>query len=286
MSSNLIRYAPATNREAWPAACHAQITAVSKIYKSRNGAPVNALTEVNLAIERNEFLCLIGPSGCGKSTLLKIFAGLIRPTSGRIIVNHSDPSDVAGSIMGIVFQTPVLFPWKTILRNVMFPAVIQRADLREAGNRAMSYLEMAGLTAFAASYPCELSGGMQQRASICRALMCRSDILLMDEPFGALDALTRDDMAVELKRISAREKKTVIFVTHSIPEAVFLGDRIVVMSARPGRINSIVDVGIEGKEDIAVMGTVRFQSVVADIRSRIEAQKRGGAVVGLPAAIP
>jgi NitT/TauT family transport system ATP-binding protein len=272
-TSSLVRLDPAAHPSAPPTDRHAELIAISKSYASRNSVPVEALVGVNLTVERNEFLCLIGPSGCGKSTLLKIVAGLIRPTSGRILINHTDPRTADSSIMGIVFQTPVLFPWKTILRNVMFPAVVQRSDLREARERALFYLDMVGLAGFAARYPRELSGGMQQRAAICRALMCKSDILLMDEPFGALDALTRDDMAVELKRICDREKKTVLFVTHSIPESVFLGDRVVVMSARPGRIQSIVDVGIEGKHDISIMETRRFQIVAADIRSRIEAQK-------------
>jgi len=248
---------------------HVVLTGISKTYQGRAAARVPALVDIDLTIWRDEFLCLVGPSGCGKSTLLKIIADLYRPTSGQRERKPREPGAAALPPVGIVFQTPVLFPWKDILNNVMFPAVIQKRDKSRARERARELLAMVGLSDFASSYPYQLSGGMQQRAAICRALMCESDILLMDEPFGALDAMTRDELAVELKNICRRERRTVVFVTHSIPEAVFLADRIAVMSARPGRIDSVVTVEIERKNDLSVMESRAFQRLVSDVRSRI-----------------
>jgi NitT/TauT family transport system ATP-binding protein len=250
-------------------AAHVVLQGIGKSYHRRGAAPVPALVDIDLTVRRDEFLCLVGPSGCGKSTLLKIVAELIPPTRGALERRPRLPGIDVVPPVGIVFQTPVLFPWKTVLANVMFPAVIQKHDRAQARDRAHRLLALVGLSDMASAHPHQLSGGMQQRAAICRALMCDSDILLMDEPFGALDAMTRDELAVELKSICRHERRTVIFVTHSIPEAVFLGDRIVVMSARPGRIHSVVEIDIERTSDLAVMESVRFQRLVSDIRSRI-----------------
>lgn len=241
---------------------------LTKTYISQKAKhPITALQEISLEVVQNEFLCLIGPSGCGKSTLLKIIAGVIPHTSGTIDYQASGPG---GSHVGMVFQTPVLFPWKDILHNVMLPAILRKVNPDHARQRATNLLSMVGLAGFENSFPYELSGGMQQRASICRALMCDAPLLLMDEPFGALDALTRDELAVELKSICNKHTKTVVFVTHSIPEAVFLGDRIAVMSARPGRIERILKTNIDRHNDISIMGTPRFQALVSEIRQLIE----------------
>jgi NitT/TauT family transport system ATP-binding protein len=241
---------------------------LSKTYHGQKSKqPIVALQDISLNVVQNEFLCLIGPSGCGKSTLLKIIAGVIPHTSGTI---ERPGADLGGPNVGMVFQTPVLFPWKDILHNVMLPAILRKVDPARAREEAHNLLAMVGLKGFESRFPYELSGGMQQRASICRALMCDAPLLLMDEPFGALDALTRDELAVELKTICGKQTKTVVFVTHSIPEAVFLGDRIAVMSARPGRIERIFEIGIDRKNDLSIMATGNFQALVTEIRKLIE----------------
>jgi NitT/TauT family transport system ATP-binding protein len=243
---------------------------VSKLYKSKNSPDVVALTDVNLDVKRNEFVCLVGPSGCGKSTILRMLAGLSSPSSGTIERRTFGSMRWEEMGIGMVFQAPVLLPWKKILANVLFPAVVQKTLTKQEIERARSLLASVGLSEFESSYPHQLSGGMQQRAAICRALMCTGDVLLMDEPFGALDAITRDDLAIELKEICDREKRTVVFVTHSISEAVFLADRIVVLSPRPGRISEIVTVDFERKNDLSVMTSVKFQKTVADVRAIIQ----------------
>ena len=216
---------------------------VGMTYRTDAG-PVEALRDVSLSVRRGELLALVGPSGCGKSTALRIIAGLRPATTGGASVNGHQ---VRGPItaVGMVFQAPVLLKWRTVRDNVLLPAELSGLDRRRYAARADALLALVGLAEFADRYPRELSGGMQQRASLCRALLLDPPLLLMDEPFGALDAMTRDEMNLELLRVwgeSLAERKTIVFVTHSIPEAVFLADRVVVMSPRPGRVTEIVDV--------------------------------------------
>lgn len=261
-----LREEPAYRLARMSAEPHFTLEHVSKVFRSK-GSEVVALTDINLQLFRNEFICLVGPSGCGKSTLLKMLAGLSAPSGGAVTRHGRIDGDNQG--VGMVFQTPVLLPWKKVLANVVFPSVVQGAAGSKATERAQRLLSLVGLSEFAMSYPHQLSGGMQQRVAICRALMCEGDVLLMDEPFGALDALTRDELAMELKNICSIEKRTVVFVTHSISEAVYLADRIVVMSPRPGRISDIVDVNIERAGDITVSETREFQSLVSHVRRSI-----------------
>ena len=240
---------------------------VRKTYGTRTGE-VKALWDVSFDVRRNEFVTIVGPSGCGKSTLLKLVAGLIPLSGGEIrldgrLVKGPQPG------IGMVFQSPVLLQWKDILGNVLFPATILKLDPAAARERAYELLRMVGLTDFDRKYPGELSGGMQQRAAICRALLFRPSILLMDEPFGALDAMTREELSVELLKICQEEVKTVLFVTHSISEAVLLGSRVVVMTYRPGRVAEVVDIGLEWPRDLAMTTQPEFQEYVALIRSKI-----------------
>jgi NitT/TauT family transport system ATP-binding protein len=206
--------------------------------------PVEALRDIGFTVARGELVALVGPSGCGKSTLLRVVAGLRAPTAGAVAVDGRPVTRPIPAV-GMVFQAPVLLKWRTVRDNVLLPAELSGRSPAAYFERADALLELVGLMGFGARYPRELSGGMQQRAAICRALLLDPPLLLMDEPFGALDAMTRDDMNLELLRVwgeSMAARKTVLFVTHSIPEAVFLADRVVVMSPRPGRVARIVDV--------------------------------------------
>ena len=204
--------------------------------------PVYALSDIDLQIRAGEFVSLIGPSGCGKTTLMRIIADLEQPTTGSITVNGLTPHEARlKRAYGYVFQAPALYAWRNVMRNVTLPHEIMGASRNEAEAKARQYLDLVGLTGFDKKFPWQLSGGMQQRVSIARALSFEPQLLLMDEPFGALDEITRDRMNEELLRIWAKTKKTVIFVTHSIDEAVLLSTRIVVMSARPGRIVDVID---------------------------------------------
>jgi NitT/TauT family transport system ATP-binding protein len=204
--------------------------------------PVYALSDINLQIEAGEFVSFIGPSGCGKTTLMRIIADLEQPTSGTVTVNGLTPHEARlKRSYGYVFQAAALYPWRSILRNVTLPHEIMGASRAEAESKARQYLDLVGLQGFEKKYPWQLSGGMQQRVSIARALSFEPQLMLMDEPFGALDEITRDKMNEELLRIWAKTRKTVIFVTHSIDEAVLLSTKIVVMSARPGRIIDVID---------------------------------------------
>ncbi|MDZ4766099.1 MAG: ABC transporter ATP-binding protein [Chloroflexota bacterium] len=217
---------------------------LNKTYRSKDGASVHALDDINLDIARGEFVSLIGPSGCGKSTLLRIIADLIQPSGGAITVNGK-PAKKARTDRdyGFVFQAPTLYDWRTVLKNVELPLEIMKHHKAEREARARAMLQLVELSEFADKYPWQLSGGMQQRVSIARALAFQPGILLMDEPFGALDEMTRERMNNELLRIwSSLPDMTVIFVTHSISEAVYLSDRVVVMSPRPGRIAEIIDI--------------------------------------------
>lgn len=252
---------------------HISLRKVSKYFGARTNKRVHALCDIDLDIGRHEFISLVGPSGCGKSTILKLLAGLSQATDGSIETLQSFGNLVDADTVGYVFQSPVLLPWKSVLSNVLLPATLRGAKRKEALCDVRRLLEMTGLLDFEASFPYQLSGGMQQRAAICRALMCKGDLLLMDEPFGALDALTRDDLMVDVKRLCKTNPRTVVFVTHNITEAVFLSDRVVVLSPRPGRISEIFDVPRFSTSDLSVIETHEFQQIVAAIRRRIEADR-------------
>jgi NitT/TauT family transport system ATP-binding protein len=221
---------------------------VGMVYRAASG-PVEALRGISLTVAAGEFVALVGPSGCGKSTLMRIIAGLRPASSGRVTVDGRPVTGPLSSV-GMVFQAAVLLKWRSVLDNVLLPAELSGLDPRRYRERALELLALVGLADFAHKRPGELSGGMQQRASMCRALILDPPILLMDEPFGALDAMTRDEMNLELLRIwgeastAAGARKTIVFVTHSIPEAAFLADRIVVLSPRPGRVTSVHTVAI------------------------------------------
>ncbi len=205
--------------------------------------PVTALDRVSLDIAEGEFISLIGPSGCGKTTLLRVIADLEQASSGRVMVNGMSSRDARlARAYGYVFQAPALFPWRTVLANVTLPLEVQGVPRERSRETARMQLERVGLKGFEGKYPWQLSGGMQQRVSIARALGFEPKLLMMDEPFGALDEITRDRLNEQLLRLWERERRTVIFVTHSIPEAVFLSSRIVVMSPRPGRIVEVIDI--------------------------------------------
>lgn len=248
----------------------------TRVFASRDGDDVTALDDVSLEIERNAFVCLVGPSGCGKSTLLRLVGGLTPTTRGHISIDGTGVTEPRADT-GIVFQSPTLLPWATVLDNVLFPLKMMRRLGPSSRDRAMALLSLVGLTGFEGKYPRELSGGMQQRAGICRALVHDPDILLMDEPFGALDALTREELTLELMRIWSEQPKTILFVTHSIPEAVLLGDRVAVMSPRPGRIVEIVEVKLPRPRDFDMEAHHEFQSCTHRIRSIIFGGRRRGA---------
>jgi NitT/TauT family transport system ATP-binding protein len=236
-----------------------------KSYASPRGAVI-ALQDVSLSIADGEFLSLLGPSGCGKSTLLKCISGLERLTTGELLL-HGTPIAGPPDALGMVFQRDALLDWRCILDNVLITAELQGRPRRDHIERARALLDRFGLGDFADRHPWELSGGMRQRASICRALLCEPEILLMDEPFGALDAMTRDDLNVELIRIWQAARRTVIFVTHSIAEAVFLSDRIAVMSRGPGRVVEIVDVDLPRPRALSIRETPDFARHVVHIRA-------------------
>ena len=219
-----------------------RIDNVKKVFDTRNGEMI-ALNGVSLDIKENEFVCVVGPSGCGKSTLLNIIAGLSEPTSGKV---YCDGKEVmgTGTERGVVFQQYALFPWMTVKKNVMFGLNIKGIKGREAEEIAMKYIKMVQLEDFANHYPKELSGGMKQRVAIARAYAVNPSVLLMDEPFGALDAQTRTQLQTELLETWEKEQKTCFFITHDVDEAIILSQRVVIMSARPGRIKEIVDVNI------------------------------------------
>jgi NitT/TauT family transport system ATP-binding protein len=242
---------------------------VSKTYRTSSGEEIRALDRVDLAIAKGEFLAIVGPSGCGKSTLIKILAGLTGATSGTARV-AGDVSQGPRPDIGIVFQEATLLPWHTILRNVLVPADIARIPRAKVKGRALELLELVGLKGFENRYPNELSGGMQQRVAICRALLRDPSIMLMDEPFGALDALTRDYMNMELLRIWQAQQNTIVFVTHSISESVLLSDRVVVMSARPGRILDEVEIELPRPRDLRMVSSAPFGAHAERIRALLE----------------
>jgi NitT/TauT family transport system ATP-binding protein len=240
------------------------IDGVAKIYTTGQG-DVNALEDTTLSVRRGEFLTFVGPSGCGKSTLLNIVAGLLGPTRGQVRF-HGEPMDGPSRDIGFMFQAPVLLPWRTVERNVLLPAEVFRADVKAQRAKAREVLEMVGLADFTGAYPRQLSGGMQQRVALARVLVYEPEVLLMDEPFGALDEFTREAMNLELLRIAGETGVTVLFVTHNIGEAVFLADRVVVMSPRPGRVAGVVDVGLERPRRIEQQREQVFADLVFEVR--------------------
>jgi NitT/TauT family transport system ATP-binding protein len=244
---------------------------LSLVFQSAD-TPVTALQKVNLTIARGEFVSLIGPSGCGKTTLLRVIADLERATSGTITVNGVSPEQARlDRAYGYVFQAAALYPWRNVLRNVMLPLEVMRMPAAERRERAMKNLELVGLQGFDTKYPWQLSGGMQQRVSIARALAFEPKLLLMDEPFGALDEITRDRLNEQLLRLWERTGKTVVFVTHSISEAVFLSNRIVVMSPRPGRILEVIDNRLPTARQLDVRETPEFAAVAHQVRVALRA---------------
>jgi len=231
------------------------------IYQAASG-PVEALRDITLDVGRGEFVALVGPSGCGKSTLLKIVSGLHPASSGAAIVNGRKVDRPIAEV-GMVFQAPVLLKWRSVLDNVLLPAELAGIDPRRHVERARSLLALVGLGEFGEKRPRELSGGMQQRAALCRALLLDPPLLLMDEPFGALDAMTRDELNLELRRTWQETNKTAIFITHSISEAVYLSDRVVVMSPRPGRITATIDVELGERTEATRQSPAYFDAITA-----------------------
>jgi NitT/TauT family transport system ATP-binding protein len=253
-----------------------QLQGVDKVFGGGDQPATTALEGIDLAIRSGEFVSLIGPSGCGKSTLLRIIGDLISPSRGTVVVNGK-PADRArrDRDYGMVFQAPVLFEWRTVEDNVKLPLEIQGAGSAKRTARAKEMLELVELGDFLGHYPYQLSGGMQQRVAIARALAFEPAILLMDEPFGALDEMTRERMNSEVLRIWERTGTTVIFVTHSIPEAVFLSSRVVVMSARPGRITKVIDVDLPRPRNEDTRETRRYFELVTEVREALR-RRRGG----------
>jgi NitT/TauT family transport system ATP-binding protein len=229
---------------------------VSMVFKTRAGE-IQALTEVSLSIGEGEFVSLLGPSGCGKTTLLKVAAGLVKPTAGQAKISDK-PVDRPQTDIGIVFQNPILLEWRRVLDNLLIQVEARKLPKEKYRDRAMELLASVGLAGFENAYPFELSGGMSQRVSVCRALIHDPGLLLMDEPFGALDALTRDQMMVDLQRLWLRGRKTVMFVTHSVSEAVFLSDRIVVMTPRPGSVSRVINVDLPRPRRLSMRSSDAF----------------------------
>jgi NitT/TauT family transport system ATP-binding protein len=251
---------------------------VGMTYAASSG-PVEALRDISLDVARGELIALVGPSGCGKSTLLRLVAGLRAPSGGRIeVAGHAVRGPVAE--VGMVFQAPVLLHWRRVLENVLLPAELAGHDPRRYRDRAMQLLRLVGLDEFAAKRPRELSGGMQQRAALCRALLLDPPLLLMDEPFGALDAMTRDEMNLELLRVwgeTQATRKTILFVTHSIAEAVLLADRVVVMTPRPGRIAATFDVPLPRPRAAETRADPRFGALSVAIYEALTRRAPGPA---------
>ena len=250
-----------------------RLDGVEKTYRTRRGALVQAVADITLEVGENELVTLVGPSGCGKSTLLKLVAGLVPVTRGTIHIRNELVREPFPDV-GFVFQQAVLLPWRTVLDNVLFSVEMLGQDPRQHRKQAGELLELAGLAGFETTYPRELSGGMQQRVAICRALLPDPSLLLMDEPFGALDALTREEMSLELLRIWSERPKTILFVTHSIPEAILLADRVVVMSPRPGRIARVLAVDLPRPRTMDLEFDARFKAVSDEVRSLIYAHRK------------
>ena len=262
---------PDWQAHARPGGAAVEVRRASVVYPAAD-APVRALHEVDLSIGQGEFVSLIGPSGCGKTTLLRVIADLEPITAGEVLVNGMTPREARlKRAYGYVFQAPALFPWRTVLANVMLPLQIQGRDKREAEAIAREQLGRVGLAGFERKYPWQLSGGMQQRVSIARALGFEPRLLMMDEPFGALDEITRDGLNDRLQQLWQRERRTVVFVTHSIAEAVYLSTRIVVMSPRPGRILKIIESTLPDERTLDLRDTPEFMALAHEVREGLAA---------------
>jgi NitT/TauT family transport system ATP-binding protein len=250
-------------RGAAPQPCAIEVQAVTQVFR-RGEIETRALNRVDLTVGAGEFISVVGPSGCGKSTLMRIIAGLLEPTAGEVVIGQKR---VTGPYtdLGVVFQTPVLLDWRTILGNVLLQIELRRKPTAEYITRARALLEAVGLLEFQDRFPYELSGGMQQRAGICRALIHDPPLLLMDEPFGALDALTREQIRVDIEQLWLTSRKTVVFITHSIDEAVLLSDRVVVMSARPGQIDRIIPVDLPRPRGLEARRLPRYIEISEEI---------------------
>lgn len=249
-----------------------KIENLSMKYPNKNGGePVTALQNVNLDIKQGEFISLLGSSGCGKTTLLRIIADLLQPTEGKITVRGETPRDIRlKKKYGVVFQNPVLYDWRTIRRNICMPMELMGMKKAERTKQVTKMLDLVGLQDFGKRYPYELSGGMQQRVGIARALAINPEILLMDEPFSALDEFTREKLHVDLLEIWRKTNKTVIFVTHNISEAVFLSDRVVVLSPHPGRVSTVIDINLPRPRDMESKQTTEFYDYITKIRNSFE----------------
>lgn len=244
---------------------------LNMVYETDKGDKVTALTDVNLEIESSSFVSLLGPSGCGKTTLLRIIADLIAPTSGSVSAGGMSPTQARmARKLGMVFQSAVLYDWRSVLKNVEMPLEIMHLPKGERRDRAEHMLEMVGLKDFAHRYPYELSGGMQQRVSIARALAVNPGILLMDEPFSALDEFTREKLHDDLLGIWKENKMTVVFVTHNISESVYLSDKVVVMSPHPGRVSAVLDIDLNRPRCAQIRETEEYYDYIAEIRSDFE----------------
>ena len=248
-----------------------KISHVWMTFKDNKGNDVQALKDVNLDIWKGEFISLLGPSGCGKTTLLRIIADLLQPTTGAVRINAMTPREIRQQQrFGIVFQNPVLLDWRTVKKNIELPLEIMHYNPDKLSARSDEMLELVGLTKFADHYPKQLSGGMQQRVGIARALGMEPELLLMDEPFSALDEFTKEKLHMDLLNIWSKTNKTVIFVTHNIQEAVLLSDKICVLSPHPGRLSAVIDVDIERPRRLEDRDTVHFSELVARVRNSFE----------------
>ena len=248
-----------------------EVRSLSLTFKTAD-TPVHALADIDLQVRRGEFVSFIGPSGCGKTTLMRVIADLEKPSQGSITVNGVSPEEARmKGAYGYVFQAPALYSWRSVMRNIMLPLEIMGMPAAERKARAVKYLAMVGLGGFERKFPWQLSGGMQQRVSIARALSFEPELLLMDEPFGALDEITRDHLNEQLLRLWEKTGKTVIFVTHSIAEAVFLSNRIVVMSPRPGRILEIIESDLPADRGLDIHETTRFIEIAHRVRRALRA---------------
>jgi len=249
---------------------------VSRVFTS-GGTTVTALDHVGFEVQAGNFVSIVGPSGCGKSTLLKIVSGLLAPSSGTVTV-HDEPVRAPLENVGMVFQAPILLKWRSVIGNILLPVEFARLDIPSHTERTRALIKLVGLEGFDEMYPHQLSGGMQQRVSLCRALVTDPQLLLMDEPFGALDAMTRDELDMELLRIWEERKKTVLFVTHSIQEAVFLSDVVFVMSARPGRLLEQIAINLPRPRSMEMMTDQKFGGYALKIRALLAARGASNSV--------
>ena len=251
------------------------LTDVSKRYTTRSGGVVTALERVTFGVGADEFVTIVGASGCGKSTVLKLIGGLVAPTSGRVVL-RGEPVRGPSRDTGMVFQNAVLLPWRSVRDNILFPIEMLGWRLDDYRAEAERLIELVGLSGFERAIPRELSGGMQQRVSICRALIHDPTLLLMDEPFGALDAMTREELGMQLLGLWSARRKTVVFVTHSISEAILLADRVIVMTPRPGRVVTTLTVGLPRPRTVDMEFSEEFKGYTKLIRDAIASPRADG----------